>query len=117
MDKFRRTELLYQLGTPGGFVIPQALFQTILNIILFDMNISQAIDAPKFDVDQANGLRLEKRIDKKTISQLSSKKYKLDIVGDFSWRMGNTQGVSHINNKIQIVGDRRRHSCSMGLKI
>lgn len=39
--------LWFALGSPGGPRIINAVFQVILNIIDFDMNLQQAIDAPR----------------------------------------------------------------------
>ncbi|HKB43689.1 MAG TPA: gamma-glutamyltransferase, partial [Chitinophagaceae bacterium] len=35
-------------GTPGGTTIPTSVFQTLVNIIEFDMNTEDAVDKPKF---------------------------------------------------------------------
>ena len=40
-------QLWFALGSPGGPRIINAVFQVILNIIDFDMNLQQAIDAPR----------------------------------------------------------------------
>ena len=36
------------LGTPGGTTIPTSVFQTIVDIIDFDMTAAQAVNSPKF---------------------------------------------------------------------
>lgn len=36
------------VGTPGGTTIPTSVFQTIVDIIDFDMTAAQAVDGPKF---------------------------------------------------------------------
>jgi gamma-glutamyltranspeptidase/glutathione hydrolase len=36
------------LGTPGGSRIITAVLHTILNVIDYDMNIQEAVDAPRF---------------------------------------------------------------------
>jgi gamma-glutamyltranspeptidase/glutathione hydrolase len=35
-------------GTPGGTTIPTSVFQTLINILDFDMNASDAVNQPKF---------------------------------------------------------------------
>jgi gamma-glutamyltranspeptidase/glutathione hydrolase len=35
-------------GTPGGTTIPPSVFQTLVNILEFDMNASDAVNKPKF---------------------------------------------------------------------
>lgn len=41
-------KVVFALGSPGGPTIINTVLQTILNVIDFDMNIQQAIDAPRF---------------------------------------------------------------------
>ena len=36
------------VGTPGGSTIITSVFQTILNVIEFDMNMQEAVSAPRF---------------------------------------------------------------------
>src|SRR5690606_34761087 len=36
------------LGTPGGSTIITSVLQTFLNVTVFDMNMQQAVDAPRF---------------------------------------------------------------------
>ena len=41
-------EFWMTLGTPGGSTIITSVLQTILNVYEFDMNMQQAVDAPRF---------------------------------------------------------------------
>jgi gamma-glutamyltranspeptidase/glutathione hydrolase len=41
-------EVVMILGTPGGSRIITAVLQTLVNVIDFDMNIQEAVDAPRF---------------------------------------------------------------------
>ena len=44
----KEDELLMVLGTPGGSTIITSVFQTILNVIDYNMNMQEAVDAKKF---------------------------------------------------------------------
>ncbi|MFO7853009.1 MAG: gamma-glutamyltransferase [Bacteroidota bacterium] len=44
----RDEELYMMLGTPGGSTIITSVFQTLLNVIEYDMNMQEAVDAPRF---------------------------------------------------------------------
>jgi gamma-glutamyltranspeptidase/glutathione hydrolase len=44
----REGEFVMPFGTPGGDVQCQAMLQTLLNILLFDMNPQRAVEAPRF---------------------------------------------------------------------
>ena len=41
-------DLFLIIGTPGGSTIITSVFQTILNVILFNMDIQAAVDTPRF---------------------------------------------------------------------
>ena len=44
----KRGELFLVLGTPGGSTIITSVFQTILNVIVFNMDMQNAVDNPRF---------------------------------------------------------------------
>ncbi len=44
----KNNELFLVLGSPGGSTIITSVFQTILNVILFNMDIQSAVNAPRF---------------------------------------------------------------------
>ncbi|MBZ0326567.1 MAG: gamma-glutamyltransferase [Altibacter sp.] len=44
----RDGKLSMVVGTPGGATIITSVFQTILNVYEFDMNMQEAVDAPRF---------------------------------------------------------------------
>ena len=71
------------LGTPGGSTIFTSVFQTIVNIMDFDMSPYQAIESTRFhhqllppDEITYNGFTIGKPLPKETISQLGEKGYK-----------------------------------------
>jgi len=44
----KNNELYLVLGSPGGSTIITSVFQTIMNIIMFNMDIQSAVNAPRF---------------------------------------------------------------------
>jgi len=72
-------KLFMVVGTPGGSTIITSVFQTILNVIAFDMNMQQAVDAKRFHHQWLpDEIYLEKdAISNKTRSILLQKGYKL----------------------------------------
>jgi gamma-glutamyltranspeptidase/glutathione hydrolase len=40
-------ELFFVTGTPGGATIITTVFQTIVNVVDFGMNVAQAVNAPR----------------------------------------------------------------------
>jgi gamma-glutamyltranspeptidase/glutathione hydrolase len=76
-------KLFMVVGTPGGATIITSVFQTILNVIDFDMNMQQAVDAKRFHhqwlpdkVDAEKGAFSDS-----TKTKLAQKGYKINDVG------------------------------------
>src|SRR5258705_1055230 len=78
------------LSTPGGDSQDQALLQTLLNIIEFDMNPQEAVEAPRFDTQHyvssfddheflPGSLNLESRVGLNTIQELSQRGHKIKV--------------------------------------
>ena len=72
------------LGTPGGSTIFTSVFQTIVNIMDFDMSPYEAIESTRFhhqllppDEITYNGFTIGNPLPKETISQLGEKGYKV----------------------------------------
>jgi gamma-glutamyltranspeptidase / glutathione hydrolase len=82
---------LLALSTPGGDNQDQSLLQVLLNIIEFEMNVQEAVEAPRFqtlhlvssfDDHRFNPgvLKIEDRIDKTILSALLSRGHKVEAV-------------------------------------
>src|SRR6201991_4500161 len=82
------------LSTPGGDNQDQALLQVFLNIIEFDMNPQEAVEAPRFDTQHyvssfddheflPGSLNVESRIGIKTIQDLSSRGHKVRVQSEW----------------------------------
>ena len=79
------------LSTPGGDNQDQSLVQVLLNIIEFDMNVQEAVEAPRFqtlhlvssfDDHRFNPgeLKIEDRVGKDVLSSLLSRGHKVEVV-------------------------------------
>lgn len=77
------------LGTPGGHTITQTVAQMIMNVIDFDMDIQEALAAPRIAFNVPNHLDVEEGIDKKTRDQLAAKGHQIRIR-----TLGNAHGLS-----------------------
>jgi gamma-glutamyltranspeptidase/glutathione hydrolase len=58
------------LGTPGGHTIGQTVPQMVLNLIDYDMNIEEALDAPRISFIEPDELAVEGKVDKDVIESL-----------------------------------------------
>ena len=77
------------LGTPGGHTITQNVPQIILNLIDFNMNMQQAIDAPKIAfLEDTRTLRIERGIPQAVIHSLEELGH---VIVDGA--IGNAMGV------------------------
>ncbi len=91
-------------GTPGGDVQTQAMVQTFLNVVTFDMDIQSAIEAPRFASysypssfephDYFPGrLDLESRIPAGTADTLASYGHKIAWWPEKTWKAGAMCGI------------------------
>lgn len=93
----KKGQLYMVVGTPGGSTIITSVFQTILNVVDFGMNMQQAVSAPRFhhqwfpdqiDVEQ-------NAISQKVRQQLEDKGYKLSPRNNY----GRVEGILVNPNK------------------
>lgn len=75
------------LGTPGGHTIGQTVPQMVMNLIDFQMDIKQAISAPRVSFVEPNWLIVETGIDQQVVDQLKQ--------GGHQVRQGPRLGNAH----------------------
>jgi gamma-glutamyltranspeptidase/glutathione hydrolase len=70
----KRDQLSLVMGAPGGSRIPTGVLQVVLNVINFNLNIQDAVDAPRFHHQwQPDKLYLERGFSPDTIELLRAK--------------------------------------------
>lgn len=109
---FDGDRLEYAFGTPGGVTIQQTELQVLLNLLVFKMPLADAIDAPRFFVDEREDITLEGRFTADVVASLSDKGYQPKCLGDYSWMLGCMQGLACAETTT-FVGDVRRHAAAM----
>ena len=73
------------LGSPGGDTIRQTVFQGIVNVIDFGLNIQQAVEAARFSANPLeNGVRVDSRISAAVLDELVRRGHAIDRRGP--WR-------------------------------
>lgn len=82
-------------GIMGGWNQSLAHAQFVSNIVDFNMNIQQAIEAARFTKTTFEGcdIQLEQRVPAKVRSELEKRGHVIEVLGDFSGRMGGGQAV------------------------
>jgi gamma-glutamyltranspeptidase/glutathione hydrolase len=76
--------LFMVVGTPGGSTIITSVFQTIINVIDFDMSMQSAVAAKKFHHQWLpDEVYTEKdALDSLTMEKLKAKGYKIEVIGE-----------------------------------
>ena len=64
-------------GVMGGFMQPQGHLQVVMNLVDFNMNAQEALDAPRFRWDQDLKVALEHAFDQTIAQQLSKKGHQI----------------------------------------
>ena len=98
--------LFMVLGTPGGSTIITAVFQTIINVIDYDMNIEQAVNSSRFHHQwYPDEIKMEKDIakDSNLIFQLKTMNHQLDFVSS----MNRVDAIIIKENKLFGGADKR----------
>jgi gamma-glutamyltranspeptidase/glutathione hydrolase len=93
------------VGTPGGTTITTSVFQTLVNILEFDMSADDAVNKPKFHHQWLpDEVYIEKGFPENTAAKLKQMGYTLKPRGE----IGRTELIIiRSNGKIEAVGDNR----------
>ena len=85
---------------------------SVIELLVFKMSLADAIDAPRFFVDEREDITLEGRFSADVIANLSDKGYQPKCLGDYSWMLGCMQRLA-CDETTTFVGDPRRHAVAM----
>ena len=118
----RGGRLAFLIGTPGSYGIPQTTAQMILGLIDFGRGIQDAIAAPRFrwkddvgDPMPPKVLLLEGRFPASMRKALASRGYPIEVLEDWSVRVGGGQGIVLREDGWMMGGaDPRRNGYAMG---
>ncbi|HCL04523.1 MAG TPA: gamma-glutamyltransferase, partial [Chitinophagaceae bacterium] len=93
------------IGTPGGTTIPTSVFQALVNLIDFNMDLDNAINKPKFHHQWLpDEVTIEKDFLPETRKQLEAMGYKIKERSP----IGRTEGIRILSNgKREAVADKR----------
>ncbi len=93
------------VGTPGGTTIPTSVFQTLVNILEFNMSTEDAVYKPKFHHQWLpDTLDIEKGFANDVLDSLKKMGYKTILRGG----IGRTEAIKVLNDgKFEAVGDIR----------
>lgn len=116
---FKDRQILLSVGSPGGSKIPGSVGSVIMRFLNEDMNIGQAINAPRVLHRYTNSADLEVYYHKKPffIKSLTNLGHEISKLSTFNQVFGGVQGVSY-DAKTKIywgAGDRRREGAAVAV--
>jgi len=79
------------VGAPGGTYITMGVLQSILNVVEFDMNMQEAVSAPRFTAN-SNAIDVTNRIPRFVTKELENKGYEV-IRNPFSYGFAGVHGI------------------------
>ncbi|MDQ3927473.1 MAG: gamma-glutamyltransferase [Actinomycetota bacterium] len=85
------------IGTLGGRTIVQTVPQMLMNLIDFDMDIQQAIAAPRISFVEPNSLAVEGAIPESVRNELSARGHNVSVD---ERRLGNERGIGNAHGLI-----------------
>ncbi|HYC28061.1 MAG TPA: gamma-glutamyltransferase, partial [Chitinophagaceae bacterium] len=93
------------VGTPGGTTIPTSVFQTLVNIIDFDLTVEEAVNKPKFHHQWLpDEIAVEKDFPENVVERLKQIGYTVKTRGS----IGRTEVIKiNPDGKIEAVADKR----------
>jgi gamma-glutamyltranspeptidase/glutathione hydrolase len=100
------------VGTPGGTTITTSVFQTLINILEFEMTTEEAVNKPKFHHQWLpDEIDVEKDFPTSLINRLKEMGYKLSVRSS----IGRTEVIRiNANGKIEAVADKRGEDSAEG---
>ena len=92
------------VGTPGGTTIPTSVFQTLINILEFNLTATDAVNKPKFHHQWLpDEIRVESDFPADVQKKLQQMGYQVRQAG----QIGRTELIIIKDGKIEAVADKR----------
>jgi gamma-glutamyltranspeptidase/glutathione hydrolase len=119
--------LMMPFGTPGGDMQSQSMLQTFLNIVEFEMDVQQAIEAPRFGTFSfpnsfwpheylPGRLRIEARIPRTVGDDLAARGHDVEWWPDWTRQTGNVCAIlaDHEEGTLTAGADARAEAYAAG---
>ena len=113
---FKDGEFLMTFGVMGGDMQPQGHVQFLVNLIDFDMNPQEAMDAPRVRHIGGMDVYAEEGIPESTITLLKEKGHTIVPVDSPVNQVGGGQAIylDRKQNVLLAASDRRKDGCALG---
>lgn len=120
MILFKDGAPLLSLGSPGGTRIFPSLAQIVLNVLEFGQSLDEAIEAPRFYTDSADGkarpISVEPRIPGTVLQRLEALGNRITLKEAYDKYFGGAQGIMVLRDQKVLLGgaDSRRDGVGAG---
>jgi|APSaa5957512622_1039677.scaffolds.fasta_scaffold07178_3 gamma-glutamyltranspeptidase / glutathione hydrolase len=113
---FKSGMFLSSFGVMGGDMQPQGHVQFLANIIDFNMNLQEAVDAPRIRHMSGSEVYLEDGIAPETAAILEKKGHRIQRTDSVINQVGGAQAIFHDHTENVLLGasDRRKDGCAIG---
>ncbi|HEX9186478.1 MAG TPA: gamma-glutamyltransferase [Vicinamibacteria bacterium] len=91
---YRDGAFCLSIGTPGSYGILQTQPQMLLNALEFEMNVQEAIEAPRVRAYRDRLVDAEGRISAETREALGRRGHQVNALDEWSWVVGGGQGIA-----------------------
>jgi gamma-glutamyltranspeptidase/glutathione hydrolase len=91
---FRDGRFELSMGTPGSYGILQTTAQMLLNVLEFDLNVQEAIEAARVRVYRDRLVDAEARIPDAARAALAARGHTVNVIEEWSWIVGGGQGIA-----------------------
>ncbi|MFT3935525.1 MAG: gamma-glutamyltransferase [Chitinophagaceae bacterium] len=100
------------VGTPGGTTIPTSVYQSLVNVLEFNLSTEDAVYKPKFHHQwKPDAVIVEKDFPQPLIDSLKAMGYTVNVIG----RIGRTEAIKVLpGNKFEAVADKRGEDSAEG---
>ena len=100
------------VGTPGGTTITTSVFQTLIDVLEFEMTAEEAVNKPKFHHQWLpDEIAVEKDFPQTLVERLKEMGYKVSVRG----QIGRTEVIKiNSNGKIEAIADKRGEDSASG---
>ena len=100
------------VGTPGGTTITTSVFQTLIDVLEFEMTAEEAVNKPKFHHQWLpDEIAVEKDFPQTLIERLKEMGYKVSVRS----QIGRTEVIKiNSNGKIEAIADKRGEDSASG---
>jgi gamma-glutamyltranspeptidase / glutathione hydrolase len=106
------------IATPGAYAQTQSLCQVLNNILVYNMELQEALEVPRWFDDIDDSLLCENRIGLEAISRLVEDGYKVKLGSPWEAKTGSVQCISiegeEENRLFFGAADPRRHGSALG---